>query len=134
MAEWGIALIAACSALAASLITGWLTRSAALESVRMTLQDQRAVRVLDSRRQAYRSYLTAANAVIVTLRTGEGTGGADAVLQQTFDAVLLEGPAEVVRAAEELLASLRDRDGRSPDDRERVRQAFISAAQRALGR
>jgi hypothetical protein len=72
----------------------------------MSLEEQRAVHVRDSRRQTYPSFLTAADAVIVTLRTGDGNGEVHAALGRAFGAVLLEGPAEVVRIGEDLLACL----------------------------
>ncbi|AEW95467.1 hypothetical protein SCATT_30960 [Streptantibioticus cattleyicolor NRRL 8057 = DSM 46488] len=69
MGEWGVALIAAGSALAGSLITGWFTgragssqaaaarhagdrqADALLDTVRATLGEQRTIRLLDLRRQ-----------------------------------------------------------------------------------
>lgn len=146
MSEWGIALIAAGSALAGSLVTGWFARSAGmrqaeaaqhagdrqadalLHTVRLTLQEQRAVRLLDLRRQTYVAFLEAAEAVALTSRTGIGPGGA--ALQRAFGAVALEGPAEVARAAGEVVDRLRRDD--SPDDVERAKRTFVSAAQAAL--
>ncbi|MFC8826981.1 hypothetical protein ACFT9I_16765 [Streptomyces sp. NPDC057137] len=148
MNEWGIALIAAGSALAGSLVTGWFARSAGmrqaeaaqhagdrqadalLHTVRLTLQEQRAVRLLDLRRQTYVAFLEAAEAVALTNRTGIGLGGDGAALQRAFGAVALEGPAEVARAAGEVVDRLRRDD--SPDDVERAKLAFIAAAQAAL--
>ncbi|MFC8077174.1 hypothetical protein ACFUN8_16790 [Streptomyces sp. NPDC057307] len=148
MSEWGIALIAAGSALAGSLVTGWFARSAGmrqaeaaqhagdrqadalLHTVRLTLQEQRAVRLLDLRRHTYVAFLQAAEAVALTSRTGIGPGGDGAALQRALGAVALEGPAEVARAAGEVVDRLRRDD--SPDDVERAKLTFVSAAQAAL--
>lgn len=150
MSVWGIALISACSALAGSITTGWLARGAGvrqaeaaryagsrqadalLATVRMSLEEQRAGRVLDSRRQTYLSFIAAVDAVIVAGRTGDGPGDSRADLHRAFGAVQLEGPAETVRTAERLLESLRAGAGHSPDDQERARQEFIDAARDAL--
>ncbi|MFJ9851124.1 hypothetical protein [Streptomyces sp. NPDC101150] len=148
MGEWGIALIAAGAALAGSLVTGWYTRSAGtrqaeaarhagdrqadalLETVRLTLQEQRAVRVLDLRRQTYVAFLEAAEVVMLTSRTGIGVSGDGAALQRAFGAVALEGPVEVARAAGEVVDGLRRQQ--SPDHLERAKREFVSAAQAAL--
>ena len=161
MSVWGIALISACSALAGSMITGWFARSAGarqaeaaryagsqqadallaagsrqadalLETVRMSLAEQRAGRVLDSRRQTYLSFAAAMDAVIGAERSGEGPRDGRATLQRAFGAVQLEGPAETVQKAGYVLECLRDGTSRSPDDLERARQQFIDAARNAL--
>jgi hypothetical protein len=161
MSVWGIALISACSALAGSMITGWFARSAGarqaeaaryagsrqadallaagsrqadalLETVRMSLAEQRAGRVLDSRRQTYLSFAAAMDAVIGAERSGEGPRDGRATLQRAFGAVQLEGPAETVQKAWYVLECVRDGTSRSPDDLERARQQFIDAARNAL--
>ncbi|MFI1041530.1 hypothetical protein [Streptomyces hygroscopicus] len=149
MSEWGIALIAAGSALAGSLITGWFTRSAGsrqadaarhagdrqadalLDTVRRTLEEQRAVRMMDLRRQTYVQFLEAAETVMSAQRTGEGQASDRSALQRAFGCVLLEGPGEVVRTARELVNVVRA--SRSLDDLERAKGNFITAAQDALG-
>lgn len=149
MGEWGIALIAACSALAGSLVTGWFARSAGsrqaaaarhagdrqadalLDTVRMSLVEQRAVRVLDQRRQTYARFLDAAETVRLTRMTGEGHADDRPALQRAYGAVLLEGPDETARAAGDLLDCLRG-SARTPDEVERARLAFIDAARNAL--
>jgi hypothetical protein len=152
MSEWAIALIAAGSAIGGSAVTGWYTRGAGikqaeaarhagdrqadalLDTVRMTLHEAAAVRVLDLRRQTYGRFLEAAEAAIVANRTGIGSGlgpASDAAnLQHASVGVTLEGPAEVSHAARELLDRLR-RHG-PPDDLEHAKADFISAAQTAL--
>lgn len=148
MNEWGIALIAAGSALAGSLVTGWFSRSAgirqaeaarhagdrqadaALDTVRLTLREQRAVRVLDLRRQTYVAFLEAAEAAMLAGRTGIAMGGDSSALQRAFGAVTLEGPADVTRAAAEVVEGLRH--GQSQDRVESAKSDFVSAARTAL--
>lgn len=150
MSEWGIALIAAGAALGGSMITGWYARvaggrqaeaarhagdrqaDALLDTVRMTLEEQRAVRVLDLRRQTYLGFLEAAETAILTRRTGAGTEDERARLQRAFGALQLEGPADVARTGQELLDSLRREPATSLDDLERAKRAFVAAAQAAL--
>ncbi|MFE4533690.1 hypothetical protein ACFRKB_01305 [Streptomyces scopuliridis] len=148
MSEWGIALIAAGSALVGSLITGWFTRTAGgrqaeaarhagdrqadavLDTVRATLEEQRAVRVLDLRRQTYVRFLECAEVVSLSRRTGHGQPGDGPALQRAFVAVLLEGPEEVSGAARRLVDSLRGSP--SPDDLDQARSEFIDAARGTL--
>ncbi|MGW2509785.1 hypothetical protein ACWC0A_10200 [Streptomyces scopuliridis] len=148
MSEWGIALIAAGSALVGSLITGWFTRTASgrqaeaarhagnrqadavLDTVRATLEEQRAVRVLDLRRQTYVGFLECAEVVGLSRRTGHDQPGDRPALQRAFVAVLLEGPEDVSRAAQRLVDCLRGSP--SPDDLDHARSEFIDAARGAL--
>lgn len=150
MSEWGIALLAAGSALAGGLITGWFARSAGmrqadaarhagdrqadalLETVRTTLDEQRAERLTDVRRQTYLRFLEAAETVILTRRTNSGGHDDLPALQRAFGALQLEGPAEVTDAARAFVAELR-RNG-PLDDLERLRVVLLSAAQAALVR
>ena len=148
MEEWGIALIAAGSALAGSLITGWFTwivgnrqaeaarhagdrqADALLDTVRATLADGRAVRVLDLRRQTYVRFLQAADVALAARRNPGKTAEDGQSLPQALAAVELEGPEEVAQAAREFLASL---SGRVPvTEIERARDAFTRAARDAL--
>lgn len=149
MSDWGTALIAAGSALAGSLVTGWFTRAAGLrqaeaarhagdrqadallDTVREQLADQRAVRVRDVRRQTYVRFLDAAETAVLTARTGEGRAEDRTLLQRALGAVELEGPDEVARAARELTDGLHA--GRSLDELERARRDFRGAAREALG-
>ncbi|MFI9719773.1 hypothetical protein ACIHFE_08970 [Streptomyces sp. NPDC052396] len=126
MSEVGIALIAAGSALAGSLVTGWFSRSAA----RMMLLDQRRVRGLEQRRQSYLRFLEAVEVRLLTRWTGEGQGSDRFELQRALGAVLLEGPSEVVRAAREMERRLRGEG--TPDGLEGAREEFVRAARRAL--
>ncbi|MDT3399123.1 hypothetical protein RKE29_21160 [Streptomyces sp. B1866] len=149
MSDWGIALIAAGSALLASAIGGWYGRAAGvrqaeaaryaadrqadalLGTLRATLADQRAVRLLDLRRQTYVQFLHAVEAVALARRSGDGQAADRRAAHQAFAAVLLEGPADVARAARQVLDALRG-DGRA-DDVERARALFTEAARAALG-
>ncbi|MFD3580483.1 hypothetical protein [Streptomyces sp. NPDC058644] len=148
MSEWGIALIAAGSAVAGSLVTGWYSRSAGvkqaeaarhagdrqadalIDTVRLTLREQAAVQVLDARRQTYADFLAAAETTVSAGRTGRGEPGDGADLQRAFAAVSLEGPAEVEAAARDVMHRLR-RHSR-PDEVEEARQAFLVIARAAL--
>jgi hypothetical protein len=161
MSEWGLALVAAGSALAGGVITGWFARSAGarqadaarhagerqaeaarhagerqadalLDTVRATLDEQRAVRVLEIRRQTYVQFLEAVEIVLLSHRTGVGTANDLPALQRAFGAVQLEGPEDVARIARELVDGLRT--GRALVDLERARANLIAAAQVALGR
>ncbi|MER6563385.1 hypothetical protein ABT300_37785 [Streptomyces sp. NPDC001027] len=149
MTEWGIAVLAAGSALLGSLVTGWFTRGAGerqaeaarhagnrqadalLETVRMTLEEQRAARLHEARRQTYARYVEAAEAAFFARRTGEGQPGEGPGLQRALGAVLLEGPDEVGRAASRF-ADLMGKSSSSLDDLERARRDFTEAAQQAL--
>jgi hypothetical protein len=148
--ESGIALIAAGSAIAGSVVTGWFAyragnrqaeaarhagdrqADAVLHTVRMTLEEQRAVRLLDLRRQTYVQFLEAAEVVILAHRTGEGLSAGDrAALQRASGAVALEGPHEVAQAARDLVNRLRTSP--SADELGYARRSFIDAAHTALG-
>lgn len=148
MSDLGIALIAAGAAIAGSVATGWYTRSAGLrqaeaarqagdrqadallETVRITLREQAAVRVLDIRRRTYAAFLGAAESRIRTERTGRGRGDDDALLETALGEVVLEGPAEVAEAAQDVVDRLRRHE--APDSIQRAKLAFVSAAQEAL--
>ncbi|RBM12659.1 hypothetical protein [Streptomyces sp. PT12] len=148
MGEWGVALIAAGSALAGSLVTGWFSRAAGsrqaeaarhagdrqadalLETVRMTLGEQRDARVQDVRRQTYVRFLEAAEGAILARRTGEGQASARAALHQALAAVDLEGPDAVAAAARGFVSGLRADE--APGDLGRARETFAEAARAAL--
>jgi hypothetical protein len=148
MSEWGIALIAAGSAVAGSLVTGWYSRGAGieqaqaarhagdrqadalLETVRATLAEQAAARVLDLRRQTYVRFLDAAETLLAAGGSGAGRPQDAAEFQRALAAVTLEGPAEVARAAGEVSARMRRHD--RPDDIEGAKQDFVTMARDAL--
>ncbi|MFF0964077.1 hypothetical protein ACWDQO_36090 [Streptomyces sp. NPDC003703] len=150
MGEWGIALIAAGSAIVGSVVTGWYGRSAGvrqaeaarhagdrqaealLESVRMTLRGADGQRAVALRRQVYAEFLGAAEARLLTERSGRGGGGGDheLSLQRAYAGVVLEGPPEAAAAANGLLEGLRRHD--SPDELHRAKAAFVEEARRAV--
>ncbi|RKN38974.1 hypothetical protein [Streptomyces hoynatensis] len=148
MDEWGIALIAAGSALAGSLVTGWFTwivgnrqaeaarhagdrqADALLDTVRRTLEDGRAVRLLDLRRQTYVQFLQAAHVALVARRSPGRAAEDGQSLARALAAVELEGPGEVAHAARGFVASL---SGHVPvEEIDRARDAFADAARAAL--
>ncbi|MFD8613324.1 hypothetical protein [Streptomyces sp. NPDC059631] len=151
MGEWGIALIAAGSAIVGSVVTGWYSRSAGvrqaeaarhagdrqaealLESVRMTLRGADGQRAVALRRQVYAEFLGAAEARLLTERSGRGGGGGgdhDLSLQRAYAGVVLEGPPEAAAAANGLLEGLRRHD--SLDELHRAKSAFVEEARRAV--
>ncbi|KIZ19693.1 hypothetical protein SNA_00450 [Streptomyces natalensis ATCC 27448] len=148
MSEWGVALIAAGSAIAGSVVTGWYSRSAGIrqaeaarhagdrqadalvESVRLTTQAEARQRSLALRRQTYVEFLGAAEARILTDRTGRGASDDEALLQRALSGVALEGPPEIAAAAHHLVDCLRRHE--PPDDLQHAKQAFVSAAQECL--
>jgi hypothetical protein len=149
MDEWGIALVAAGSAIAGGFVTGWFTRTAGyrqadaarhagdrqadalLDTVRMTLDEQRSVRLLDLRRQTYLRFLEAAEAALLARRTGEGGSDGRTGLGQALAAVVLEGPEPVVSAARNLAGLVRR--SAAPDDLEQAKLAFVDIARGTLG-
>ncbi|WP_210577935.1 hypothetical protein [Streptomyces sp. GESEQ-4] len=148
MSEWGVALIAAGSAIAGSIVTGWYARSsglrqaeaarhagdrqadALLESVRLTIQSEQVQRSLAQRRQIYVEFLGAAEARVLTERTGRGGSDDEALLQRALGAVVLEGPPEAATAARHLVDCLRRHE--SPDDIDRAKSVFVSVVQGLL--
>ncbi|MFJ5307951.1 hypothetical protein [Streptomyces sp. NPDC088350] len=134
MSEWAIALIAAASAIAGSVVTGWYTRSAGirqadalLESVRMTLRAESDHREFALRRQTYAEFLGAAEARILAERNGRGGPDDEVLLQRALSGVLLEGPADAVAAAQHLVDCLRRHE--KPDELNRAKLTFVSVAQ-----
>lgn len=148
MSEWGVALIAAGSAIAGSVVTGWYGRGsglrqaeaarhagdrqadALLESVRLTIQAEAVQRALTQRRQIYVEFLGAAEARILTERTGRGGPDDEAQLRRALGAVVLEGPSEVAAAARQLVDCLRRHE--PPEDLDRAKSAFVSVVQELL--
>lgn len=136
MSEWATTLIAAGSAIAGGIVTGWYSRSAGirqadalLASVRMTLQGEAAQQALALRRQNYAEFLGAAEARILAERSGRGQADDEVLLQRALGGVVLEGPTEVAAAADRLVDCLRRHE--APDDLYRAKMAFVEEAQRA---
>ncbi|MEU6357717.1 hypothetical protein ABZ896_51930 [Streptomyces sp. NPDC047072] len=141
MTEWLVALLAAFvgagAALAGSVIAARSTRAAgerqaeaALHALRLSVAEQRAARVHDQRRQAYVRFLEAADAVVVTRRTGEGQPGDVPDLHRAHSVVALEGPEGPAAAARVLMDRLRVRS--TPDELDAARDGFVEAARAAL--
>lgn len=161
MSEWGIALIAAGSAILGSIVTGWFTRGAGkrqataaiqagerqaealLSTVQETLEEQRRTRVGDARRQAYLQFVSAVDgyAVVIGLplvqRGANGVEKAQGALQTALSLVELEGPPEVFEAAEQLLEDLLAINvahiGTSVSQADSARTMFMVSARHALG-
>lgn len=148
MGEWGVALIAAGSAVLGSVVTGWFTlgaghrqadatrhagdrqADAVLETMRQTLGEQRVQRELDRRRDVYGAFLAAAESVAVAQRSGEGKPGGSAELYRAMSQVALEGPPEMEAAARTVVDRLRRSHPLTEIDQ--ATRGFIEAAQRAL--
>jgi hypothetical protein len=134
----------------ASLLTGLLARGAGvrqadavreaggrqadalLATVQSTHEEQRAVRVLDFRRQAYARFIEAVETVMQARIRGEDRGDDHAALRPSFAAVLMEGPADVAAAARELVDCLGAEGFSSSEDIERTSQNFIDVARSAI--
>ncbi|MFD3836861.1 hypothetical protein ACFWWC_11440 [Streptomyces sp. NPDC058642] len=153
MNDLEIALIAAGSALAGSIVTGWFTRSAGhrqadaarhagnrqadalLHTVQATLDEQRRSQAEERRRQAYVGLLQAAEKIALL-----GQRGAEerAALLRASTLVSLEGPNAVALAGLQLAACANQFSLDSPVSEElsqrflTVRQAFEQAARRSL--
>ncbi|WP_425825489.1 hypothetical protein [Streptomyces fractus] len=150
MSDWGVALIAAGSAIAGSVVTGWYGRSAGirqadasrhagdrqadalLTSVRMTLGADERRSAREARRATYAEFLAAAETGIVAERTGLGTPEDAPRLHRALSAVTLEGPPTVAEAARQVVDSLR-RHVRQDELREK-KEAFIEVAREDLNR
>jgi hypothetical protein len=149
MSEWGITLLAAASAVAGSLVTGWFTRNAGnrqadaarhagdrqadalLDTVRATLEEERRTRLNDLRRQTYVGFLDAVETALLTRQTGRGHPEERVSLQRALAVVTLEGPAPVAQSARDLVTALGG--SRNLDEVDDARARFLQAARSALG-
>ncbi|MEU5919754.1 hypothetical protein [Streptomyces sp. NPDC047141] len=158
MSEWGIALIAAGSAILGSIVTGFFAwkaghrQAAAAESagqaqaaalistVQATLDEQHRARAVDRRLEVYKAFLTAADESRRPSAAG-AQDGADPRLTEAFSALQLVAPTPVAEAAGRyffaVLSSLNSRD---PDERRTLtseakqhRGEFMAAARGTLG-
>ncbi|MFC4606891.1 hypothetical protein ACFO9E_03480 [Streptomyces maoxianensis] len=155
MSELGVALIAAGSAIAGSIATGWFTRhaghrqaaaakhagdrqaNALIATVQATLDEQRRARALEQRRQAYMQFL---DAVLLPCETAEERRSAFEQMRAAMSVLHLEGPREVIVAAGAYAQSFEMEMVLSHSSYEEVemllweRQSrYLVAAQRALG-
>ena len=134
-------LITGGTAIVVGLITGWFARSAGVrqaeatrESARKTLDEQRALRVLDSRRQTYARLIETAETVVQARMRGEDGEHHRTALRGALSVVELEGPDDVAAAARDLVAHLGTEGFSSLEDIERARRTFIDTARTALAR
>ncbi|WP_445279660.1 hypothetical protein [Streptomyces sp. DSM 118148] len=122
MSEWGVALIAAGSAVAGSIVTGWYTRSAGirqaeaakhagdrqadalLHTVQATLDEQRRTRIDERRRHVYTEFLKVAEDI--AWLDASDTQSLTALLR-ALSGVSLEGPLTVEGAAHQLAQSVK---------------------------
>ncbi|WP_189600305.1 hypothetical protein [Streptomyces lateritius] len=149
MSEWGIALIAAGSAILGSSVTGFFAwkaghrqaaaaeaagqaqANALIATVQATLDEQRRARALDQRRQVYADMLTA----VTDLQRHRDDPDALTRALRAHDLTVLEGPDDVSRAAMNFIARARGIDGSEAASSEQlvaVRRAYIDAAVLAL--
>ncbi|MFE0726044.1 MULTISPECIES: hypothetical protein [Streptomyces] len=129
MGDLGIALIAAGAALAGSALTGWFTiaagrRQAAaaryagdeqaravIDTVNRTLDEQRAARVEEARRQVYTQFLMAFNETLNLLKPSNPQSARRSGLEKVhalYSLVDLEGPEDVRAAASAVREALLD--------------------------
>lgn len=121
MSEWGIALIAAGAVLAGSAVTGFYARNAGhrqaaaaekagtaqanalMATVQATLDEQRAARAMDQRRKTYVQFLEVA---LMPRHTADLEREAKQRMETALSLIHLEGPSEVIRAAQEYVRML----------------------------
>ncbi|MEU8526372.1 hypothetical protein AB0C77_12360 [Streptomyces sp. NPDC048629] len=147
MSEWGIALIAAGSAIACSIKTGWFAwkaghrqaaaaeaaghaqANALITTVQATLDEQRRARAAEWRRQVYLELLDAAQCCQV-----EATTEAGSRLLRAESMVELVGPAPIASAADAYmqLVLVQNPSDQEKDDAEWARRAYIEAVHQAL--
>jgi hypothetical protein len=147
MSEWGIAAIAAGSAILGSITTGFFAwkaghrqaegaeaagqaqANALIATVQATLDEQRRARAADQRRQVYLEFLEAAQCAQVesTLETGSRVLRAESMVE-------LEGPDSVVLAARAYAQLVLKRDPTEEDKTaaEDARCTYIEVAREVL--
>ncbi|MGW3913185.1 hypothetical protein ACWEBX_16960 [Streptomyces sp. NPDC005070] len=154
MSEWGVALIAAGSAVAGSIVTGWYTRSAGLRqaeaakhagerqadallhTVQATLDEQRRARIDERRRQVYIEFLDVAESI------ERGNFSDVSPIVRALAAISLEGPESVLEGVEQVVDSFsqaheaRERsDGQATQEANayhHARDRFLEIAKRVL--
>ncbi|MFE5589197.1 hypothetical protein [Streptomyces sp. NPDC056549] len=148
MSEWGIALIAAGSAVLGSIVTGFFAwkaghrqasaaeaagqaqAAALISTVQATLDEQRRARVVEQRRQVYAQMLTEGTALESDPHLER------APMAEAFSLVRLEGPVEVAVAAfvyrKAVEQACFQRTEASREGLRAARNAFIHAAQNAI--
>ncbi|MFE5710600.1 hypothetical protein ACFQ7J_07215 [Streptomyces sp. NPDC056501] len=150
MSEWGIALIAAGSAILGSSVTGFFAwkaghrqaaaaetagqaqAAALISTVQATLDEQRRTRSAEQRRQTYAQLLTTST----DWETNSPDDETANAVRQAYSLVRLEGPAEVSVAASQYVAAIAQAHTEysvaNLDNLISARNAFIPAAQDAI--
>ncbi|MFD3336156.1 hypothetical protein ACFWV1_26435 [Streptomyces sp. NPDC058700] len=146
MSEWGIALIAAGSAILGSIVTGFFAwkaghrqaaaaeaagqaqAAALISTVQATLDEQRRARITERRRQAYLEMLLAARECQIS-RSAENAAKA----LKASEELSLEGPEVVYQAALRYArAAIAAPSSDSTNRAEAARLAYLDATRRAL--
>jgi hypothetical protein len=145
MSGWEIALVAAGSAIAGGLVTGWFTRpggkqallvagdpqaDALAKAVQMAVREHRALQMFEVRRRTYMQFIQAAESVCWKRTTGGASPADRLALHQALAAVELEGPPDVADAAREIVD--RSRKDQSLDELDDAKLNFISTAHGVL--
>jgi hypothetical protein len=144
MSDWGIALIAAGSAILGSAVTGFFAwkaghrqaaaaeaagqaqAAALISTVQATLDEQRRARAAEQRRLAYANLLTVGFEYQVDPTSENGTR-----LLTAFGLVELEGPVDVMLAAKEYVTTANGQAA-NLDAVLASRDRYLGAARRAL--
>ncbi|AJF70428.1 hypothetical protein [Streptomyces vietnamensis] len=142
MSEWGIALIAAGSAILGSIVTGFFAWKAGhrqavaaevagqaqaralISTVQATLDEQRRTRVLDHRRQAYVEFLDAAQCCQL-----DRTNATRSRLMRAESMMYVEGPQSVAAAASQYAGQVLTSNH---EETEGARVAYLMAVHTAL--
>ncbi|SEE59744.1 hypothetical protein [Streptomyces sp. TLI_105] len=121
MSEWGIALIAAGSAILGSIVTGWFAwkaghrqataaeaagqaqAAALISTVQATLNEQRRARTEERRRRAYAEFLSLGDEWRETKAEEDGTR-----MLTAYGLVEIEGPVDLVVSAANFLSATND--------------------------
>ncbi|MET9436906.1 hypothetical protein [Streptomyces sp. NPDC006551] len=147
MSEWGIALIAAGSAILGSIVTGFFAwraghrqaaaaeaaglaqANALIATVQATLDEQRRARAVDQRRQVYVQLLDACQAFQVGRDPDAGVR-----MHSALHLVSLEGPVDVEETGRQYAAvsGVRAPDAEQRRRIDRRRDRYIEAVRRAL--
>ena len=145
MSEWGIALIAAGSAILGSIVTGFFAwkaghrqaaaaeaagqaqAAALISTVQATLDEQRRSRAAEQRRLAYGNLLTVGFEYQTDSSAENGTR-----LLTAYGLVELEGPSEVRLAAREYVTTASASNNATVEAVLAARDRYLAAARRAL--
>jgi hypothetical protein len=148
MDVWGIAIVAAGSAIAGGLSTFWFARPSACRSPgqadaqlaaaalypSVVRGSGRAEQQQEVRRSGYASFIERVDSAFAAAAV-DGSVPLDQrrSVSHALDIISLIGPDDVVEAAQQVALLVNTDIGRSPGDVERARSALLTAARRALG-